>query len=472
MALVNLSDLPLLNLDATTNRVDTFVTIYNQQHLEAGPIRFKQILARISARIRLYPKYQQVQSNSIIPFISKEWLVDDTFDPEFHIRHVALPKPGDWRQFCILVARMHARPIDETRPLWEINVIEGLNDVPFAGEGHFALVCKIDHELVSETLKQGLIWAIHDVLNEDDLRADLNPTFEPVSMLAPLNSLLKLNVDRLIRPFAEPIRTSLSLTRGLASVILPNVRFFSNALLGNNKVPYTRFNTDISSFRVWESCSFNQDEFKQLLQLMQQSSKATLHDVIVTIIGGALALYLKDKKELTGHDLILLMPRMEISKQDNELQLSYFAQKLFTSTTAAKARFEQVVASDKSGQETIDKMHYPKHLSAFQKMSKANDVLHSIQTTKATINPLGNTALIDLGSNEESMSLFSAPLVYFSGLPQISNGLGLTHMLSYDQQQVNLAFTSCREMLPDPAFYRECIQHSFNDLVATISSGS
>lgn len=469
MALVNLSDLPLLNLDANNNRVDTFVTIYNQQHLKSGPIRFKQILARISARIRLYPKYQKIQSDSLIPFGSKDWLVDDSFDAEFHIRHVALPKPGDWRQFCILVARMHARPIDETRPLWEINVIEGLNDVPFVGEGHFALVCKIHHELVSDSEKQGFIWAIHDALNEDDFRSGLKRTVEPVSILAPLNSLLKLNIDRLIRPLAEPISTSIDLTRGLVSIMLPNVRFFSNAILGKTEVSYTRFNTDISSFRVWESCTFTEEQFEQLLKY---STKATLQDLIVTIIGGALTVYLENKKELTPHDLKLLMPRIEINQPESEQQLSYYSQNLFTTTTDAKHRLEQVIANDVNAQEAIETTPYPIHLSAFQKMSKANDVLHNIQTTKAGINPIGNTALIDMGANEDQMSLFSAPLVYFSGLPQISNGLGLTHMLSYNDETINLAFTSCREMLPDPAFYRECIQSSFNKLLEAINSGS
>ena len=48
------------------------------------------------------------------------------------MRNIALPKPGDWRQFCIQVSRIHARPLDLQRPLWEIYVIEGLDS--FLGE--------------------------------------------------------------------------------------------------------------------------------------------------------------------------------------------------------------------------------------------------------------------------------------------------------------------------------------------------
>ena len=57
------------------------------------------------------------------------WVEDENFDLEYHVRHIALPKPGDWRQFCIQASRIHARPLDLNRPLWEIYVIEGLDSL-------------------------------------------------------------------------------------------------------------------------------------------------------------------------------------------------------------------------------------------------------------------------------------------------------------------------------------------------------
>ena len=57
------------------------------------------------------------------------WIEDPDFDLEFHVRHIALPQPGDWRQLCIQVARLHSRPLDLDRPLWEMYVIEGLDNV-------------------------------------------------------------------------------------------------------------------------------------------------------------------------------------------------------------------------------------------------------------------------------------------------------------------------------------------------------
>ena len=67
------------------------------------------------------------------------WVDDEHFDLEYHVRHIALPKPGDWRQFCIQAARIHARPLDMSRPLWEIYVVEGLDSLLELPAGSFAL---------------------------------------------------------------------------------------------------------------------------------------------------------------------------------------------------------------------------------------------------------------------------------------------------------------------------------------------
>ena len=71
------------------------------------------------------------------------WIDDPDFDLEFHVRHLALPRPGDWRQFRTQVARLHSRPIDLARPPWELTVIEGLDSVQEFPPGCFAMVLKV-----------------------------------------------------------------------------------------------------------------------------------------------------------------------------------------------------------------------------------------------------------------------------------------------------------------------------------------
>ena len=76
------------------------------------------------------------------------WIEDPDFDLEFHVRHIALPEPGDWRQLCIQVARLVSRPLDLDRPLWELYVIEGLDNVEGVPQGSFAVVTKVHHAAI------------------------------------------------------------------------------------------------------------------------------------------------------------------------------------------------------------------------------------------------------------------------------------------------------------------------------------
>ena len=90
------------------------------------------------------------------------WVDDERFDLEYHVRHIALPKPGDWRQFCIQVSRIHARPLDLNRPLWEVYVIEGLDSFLDLPAGSFALLTKTHHAALDVEHDGELTARLHD----------------------------------------------------------------------------------------------------------------------------------------------------------------------------------------------------------------------------------------------------------------------------------------------------------------------
>ena len=126
----------------------TLVHIYNQSTAPGGKVRFKSILAQIEARIGRSPMFRQKLHRVPLGLDHPYWVDDPDFDLEYHVRHIALPKPGDWRQFCILASRIHARPLDLDRPLWEIHVIEGLDGFLDLPEGSFALLTKTHHAAI------------------------------------------------------------------------------------------------------------------------------------------------------------------------------------------------------------------------------------------------------------------------------------------------------------------------------------
>jgi len=124
------------------------VAIFDPSTAPGGIVRFKRIIQTLKERAHLAPYLRQrlyeVPFNLDFPY----WVRDESFDPEFHIRHIALPKPGDWRQLCIQVARLHSRALDRSRPLWELYIIEGLDNVEGIPPGCFAFVSKTHHAAI------------------------------------------------------------------------------------------------------------------------------------------------------------------------------------------------------------------------------------------------------------------------------------------------------------------------------------
>ena len=136
--------------------------IYDPSTAKEKPLRFKTILRHIEDRLGASPIFRQklvrVPFNLDYPY----WINDPDFDLEYHVRHIALPKPGDWRQLCILLSRLHAQSLDMTRPVWETYVIEGLDNIDFLPKGSFAMLTKIHHVAIDGVGAADLTMGLHD----------------------------------------------------------------------------------------------------------------------------------------------------------------------------------------------------------------------------------------------------------------------------------------------------------------------
>ena len=106
-----------------------------------GRIKFDHLRRRMGRAVEAIPRLHQRVQPAPANLSAPQWVDDPHFDLDFHVRHVALPKPGSMRQLLDLATLIVADPFDRTRPLWQFTLVDGLS------KGRSALVQKMHHTI-------------------------------------------------------------------------------------------------------------------------------------------------------------------------------------------------------------------------------------------------------------------------------------------------------------------------------------
>ena len=388
---------------------------------------------------------------------------DPDFDLEFHIRHIALPQPGDWRQFCIQLARLHARGLDMRRPLWEAYVIEGLNKVEGLPEHSFAILLKVHHSAIDGVSGAEIVTAIHSLTNEletsavvDSWQGESDPTPWQIWTQASLNTLKRpaTFVDKVQQLVPAVIRANRESARPDAPPRPPMLR--------------CRFNGPVSSTRVTDALIMDLADIKAIRQRVEG---ATVNDVIVAIVGGGLRKYLASKQELPDTTLSCTAPinmRSERSSASSGNQVSNMTISLGTDIAEPLARLRAVNRS------ATEAKAYAAALGTSVIMDMSEMMMPQVlgwgmrAATLATASsniPLPfNVIVSNVPGPAVPLYLAGARLSLIMGMGPLLHCMGLFHGVFSAVGRITINFLSCREMLPDPALYQQCLAEAFKEL--------
>ncbi|HXQ21451.1 MAG TPA: wax ester/triacylglycerol synthase family O-acyltransferase [Candidatus Acidoferrales bacterium] len=258
---------------------------------EAGPLQtadggidIEKIRDYVASRLYLIPRYRQRLAH--VPIENHPvWVDDEHFNVDYHVRHIALPKPGDERQLRRLAARVMAQHLDRQKPLWEIWVLEGL-----ANPAHFVMISKIHHCMVDGVSSVDLLKVL--------LKPEPTDAFEPPPqwMPRPAPSRWQLATDALGRYARLPLEIARSFPQSLQEARDPDsgIRASLNALrqtlsTGMRGVSDTPLNQRIGPHRRLDWLTMDLDTVKGV----KQRVGGTLNDVVLATVAGALRRFLQ-----------------------------------------------------------------------------------------------------------------------------------------------------------------------------------
>lgn len=450
---------------AHANSNVTLVHIYDQSTAPGGVVRFKQILAHVESRLDRLPLFRQkivrVPMDLDLPY----WVEDDNFHLDYHIRHIALPKPGDWRQFCIQSARIHARSLDLSRPLWEMYVIEGLDSFLDLPQGSFAILLKVHHAAIDVEHGNEITRLLHDLTAAVEPAPPCAPWY-PEDPPGELALLWRAGLNLATWPLRlwQPVGVAWNAVRTTLQAVTSELRGEPAPF------PMTRFNTEVSSQRVFETRRFALDEFKQIRTLVPDSS---VHDVVLAVCAGGLRRYLERKDELPNDSLVAAVPVAVQSERTvgQAPQFSWVRVGLATEIDDPVARLAAVQKAS-AASSTMTQALSARELSSMAEhvpsmaFAATSKMLRSASAVLGEWAPLANCAITNIPGSREPLYLLGARLSYLSAIMPIHDGMGLLFSVTGYGRTIVVSFTACAEQVPDPELLAQCIRDSFQEYLA------
>ncbi len=476
-------DAQFLNVESptTVGHVGSLVVL-DPSTAPGGVWNLESVRAIFEPRLHLAPPLHQRLVEMPFGLGRPYWVDDPHFDIEFHLRELALPVPGTPQQLGEQVARIHARQLDRSRPLWEAYVISGLQD------GKVAFYSKIHHAAIDGVSGAEILETLMDLTVEPRDVPPPDEPFVPRRMPSTLD-LVRRGVTALA---LNPLELARSVPKSLAYVDeLPGATNFPGARLlsetagavgrlvgqdapqthGRNlKPPRTPLNGTITAHRRFAFGSLPLEDVKRV----KNHFDMTVNDVVMVLTTAALRRWLLDHDALPRTPLVAAVPvsvRTDDQRGSHGNQVSVMLAELPThlvdpeerlrfmrsSMREAKQHFEAVPASLLQDLSTL----IPTALSglaarALFKLATVPGLLFNLFVSNV---PGPQLPLYIAGAKVEGIYPVSA-------VTDMTGGLNIT-LFSYDGD-LDFGLIVCREMVPDVWNLIGYLQDAITELVALV----
>jgi diacylglycerol O-acyltransferase len=421
-----------------------------------GPFTLERFTRVVESRLHLIPPFRRRLVEVPLGLDQPYWIEDPDFDIEFHVRELALPSPGSDRQLAEQAARLHARPLDRSRPLWEIYLIFGLPD------GRVAIYSKVHHATIDGVSGNDILAALLDLSPEGRSLPDPPPLKverQPAAAELLARSAVSLTGHplRAARLAVALLRSAPTLLTSAARPRLPLI----DRLLGRDgdpilsqpdlRAPRTPFNRSITQHRRWGFCDLRLSEVKRV----KNALGVTVNDVVMALCAGALRRWLIDHDALPKAPLIAAVPvsvRTEEQKGTHGNRVSTMLAVLPTQLADPRDRLRVVHEAMRAAKEQHHAL--PASLLADVTQFAMPALAGQAARMAARLRLVERTSLFNVivsnvpGPNVPLYCAGAQLLAYYP-LSAIADGQGLNITAMSYRDTLFFGVIACRELVPD-----------------------
>lgn len=426
-----------------------------------GPL-VEHVRAHLAARLHLSGVLNQ--RLALMPFDLGHpiWVNAEDIDLETHVRHAKLAKPGSLKALEKLVAKLHAEPLDRSRPLWQFWVIEGLRD------GGFALFTKVHHAALDGAAGVALAHAL----------LDLSPTPRAVPPPSDREPKTPPGVRRKLGMlFTNTLAQYTKLAKSLPDLAhvaangagkLRDALKTPVALVDRWLAPRTRFNVAIDATRAVGTWSLPLPEFKSVAAMLD----ASVNDLLLALCSGALRRYLKANRELPKASLIAAIPVSLREQGDASAnnQVTMLPCHLGTQHAKIEDRLAAVqagMAELKDATQTYKSLiptDYPS-LGAPWIVSGLAQLYARSKLAERVPLPV-NLIISNVPGSPVTLYLAGARMLAYHPISAITHGLALNITVQSYEKALDFGLVACARAVPDLDVLIDALAAEYDDLKA------
>ncbi len=485
-------DVSFLNLETpTTFGHVSSVTIYDPTGAPGGAgleATKEIILERIDQLTPFRRRLVEVPLGLDLPY----WIEDPDFDIDFHVRHHAVPPPGNPQQLAEAVSRIIARPLDRTRPLWELYVIEGVDNGRL-----IAQLTKVHHAAVDGAAGAMMLAALLD-LDPAARPSGRQARWEPEAIPSD-EELLRLTAREFLRRPEKMIRLSVRATRELAAatrsgglaalagmVAMPMpgpvgklMRDRLRAQYGTDvdrppalpptPAPRTPWNQAISPHRRFAYTSVPLEDAKTV----RRAFGCTFNDVVMAVCSGTLRRYLQLHDCLPEESLVAMVPISVRSGQEDDTyqnRVSALFSDLATNEADPVKRLRRVQQAMTAAKEQFAAIPAEalQDFTQFAPPAVAARAMRMYSRLKIAdrMNPPFNLVISNVPGPQVPLYSAGARLQHFYPVSTLVDGQGLNMTVQSYDGNLDFGFVADRDLVPDLWLLTDLLHEEMAELVA------
>ena len=287
---------------------------------EAG-FDYDRLVGIIARRIAYVPRYRQRVRFVPGRLANPVWIDDERFDVTYHVRRSALPQPGDDEQLEELIARIQPRPLDRSRPLWEVYLVEGLAD------DRFAIITKTHQALVDGV---HAVDIAHLILEDSETPGaeSVHDTWRPSREPSQTELIVSALADTVRAPsqLLETVQSGMADVRSTAGRALGAAGEVVSAVAraSTSPAPESPLNARVGRARRFVMVGTDLDDYKRVRARLTKGAFAddvSINDVILATVTGAFRTWLMTRGE-SVHGATTIRAMVPVSMHNDESELS------------------------------------------------------------------------------------------------------------------------------------------------------